>query len=214
MAVPLAVAVLETKYPPHYTADVFGGILPVADSWIVLQAGRIVLFGLLALAVYLLTEGTAGWAALTSRLFAGVFLVSFTVLNAISGLAVGTLIRNARHMPPDQQAVVARIIQKLFFDYLVGGSISVIAALWIIAWFSALISAAGALYRDGAPALPVLLLITAAVLFSISTSFPFGPLGMLSFFLSALLLECYRSRSLPELSPEATTGDYSPPGAD
>jgi hypothetical protein len=57
------------------------------------------------------------------------------------------------------------------------------------AWIVALVTAAVALYRAGAPRLPLMLMAFPAYLVTLDHAFPFGSLAFGSFFVVALWLE-------------------------
>lgn len=189
MLVPLLLGAVQLNHPTGFTAEVFAGLRSVVDDWLTLHLLQLPLVGLMGLAVLLLTAGLTGWPAALSRAAAGVFVVFSTAADAVSGLSVGTVIQQARWLPTEEQAAVGAAVQRLYFDPLVGGALSVVGILGAIGWLVAMLAAAAALYRAGAGLWSVGLLTASGVLVAVSQAPPFGPLGMLSFALAGFLLE-------------------------
>ncbi|MBE9167145.1 hypothetical protein IQ238_06230 [Pleurocapsales cyanobacterium LEGE 06147] len=192
LGTPLALGILELWHP-RYFPRVFFDLLPRVEQWLTVHLLQLPLFGLLALAVYLLINGLSGLAATISRIALWFFIVFYTALDAIAGIATGILIRNASELPPDQQAIIARAVQALFFNPIAGGYISVISIIGLFGWIIAVFAAAIALYRAGAPRLPVILLALSFI-FGVHPR-PTGPLGMAFFFVAAVWLELVWQRS-------------------
>jgi hypothetical protein len=68
LGTPLVLGILEIWYPtPSGTESTFEVIANNADWWFTLHVLQLPLFGLMALAVYLLVDGLHGWAAAISR---------------------------------------------------------------------------------------------------------------------------------------------------
>ncbi len=201
LGTPLFLASLGLRQPVGITADVFHTLLPETDRWLTLHLAQIFLYGFLALAIYFSLEGLTGWPAAVSRVAAGVFAIFNAARDAVAGLAVGVLVDNARTLPALEQTVVARAVQKLWFSPLVGGGLSLIAVIGTMAWLISVLAAAAAHYRTGSSLTPVVFLIMAAVLYGITHTPPFGPLGMVCFLLAVLKLEWRQGRA--ETAPDS-----------
>jgi hypothetical protein len=94
---------------------------------------QVPLIGLIALAVYLLTEGLVGRAASVSRWAIGVFAVFFSAYDAAAGIATGYALRNARGLPPGaQEAVHEAVIDMPGLSLIFGLSI-VGTGAWVVA---------------------------------------------------------------------------------
>ena len=143
LGTPLAFATLEI-FHPHPSG--------VAES--VEQGGwfmwfhiiQVPLIGLIALAVYLLTEGLEGRAVMVSRWAIGVFAVFFSAYDAAAGIATGYALRNAQGLSAGAQEAVHEAVIDM-------PGLSLIFGLSIVgtgAWVVALIAAAMALRRAGA----------------------------------------------------------------
>jgi hypothetical protein len=143
------------------------------------------LIGLMVLAVYLLTEGLEGRAVSVSRWAIGVFAVFFSAYDAAAGIATGYALRNAQGLPAGpQEAVYEAVIDMPGLSLIFGLSI-----VGTGAWVVALIAAAIALRRAGAPRGPFILLILAGVFLMGGHPFPGGTLAFGSFFLATTWLE-------------------------
>jgi len=143
------------------------------------------LSGLIALAVYLLTEGLEGRAARVSRWAIGVFAVFFSAYDAAAGIATGYALRNAQGLSAAAQEAVHEAVIDM-------PGLSLIFGLSIVgtgAWVVALIAAAIALRRAGAPRAPFVLVILAGIFLMGGHPFPAGPLAFGCFFVAAVWLE-------------------------
>jgi hypothetical protein len=182
LGTPLALAILEILHPQ-----------PVGVADAVEQGGwfmwfhiiQVPLIGLIALAVYLLTEGLEGRAVMVSRWAIAVFAVFFSAYDAAAGIATGYALRNAQGLPAGAQEAIHEAVIDM-------PGLSLIFGLSIVgtgAWVVALIAAAIALRRAGAPLGPFILLILAGVFLMGGHPFPAGTLAFGSFFLATAWLE-------------------------
>jgi hypothetical protein len=182
LGTPLALAILEIFHPQP---------VGVADS--VEQGGwfmwfhiiQVPLIGLIALAVYLLTEGLEGRAVSVSRWAIGVFAVFFSAYDAAAGIATGYALRNAQGLSARAQEAVHEAVIDM-------PGLSLIFGLSIVgtgAWVVALIAAAMALRRAGASRGPFVLLVLAGVFLMGGHPFPAGTLAFGSFFVATTWLE-------------------------
>lgn len=73
------------------------------DQWLTVHMIQLPLFGLLAVAVSLLTDGLRGRVVLLGRIALGFFVVFYTALDSLAGLAVGFLVRYGLTLPPEQR---------------------------------------------------------------------------------------------------------------
>lgn len=181
---PLILGILEIWHPIVLrNQNAFSSILPQVDWWLTLHLIQLPLFGLLAMAVILLVSDLQGWAATLSRIGIGFFVVFYTSLDSITGIASGILIRNAQALSPELQALVAQQVNIFFSDPIVGGgTFSLIFLLGSGGWVVSLIATAIALAQVGVDHWSVVFLILAAISFGISHVWPTGPLGLMFFF--------------------------------
>jgi hypothetical protein len=195
LGTPLALALLEIFHPER----------PSSASEAVEQGGwfmwfhfiQLPLIGLIALAVYLLTDGLEGRVVSVSRWAIGVFAVFFSAYDAAAGIATGYALRNARGLSAEGQAAVYEAVKDMPVLSLIFG-LSIVGTL---AWVVALIAAAMALRRAGASRVPFILLILAGVFLMGGHPYPAGTLAFGSFFVATAWLE---------LAPGRLTSDSQP----
>ena len=194
---PLTVALDVAFWHPILPGDVRTALFPVADLWLTLHVVQLVLFGLMGLALYLLLDGLSGPFAAVGRLAVAVFVVFYNAGDAVAGIATGILARGAVDLPDGEQAAVAWAVTKLFSD----PTKQLIFLVGTYAWTVGLLAAAVALYRAGAPRLPLVPLALAAVpvidLFGVDHSPPFNPIALALFFVAALWLELAGRKRAP-----------------
>ena len=185
LGTPLVLGIMEIWHPtPSGTESTFDIIVDNADWWFTLHILQLPLFGLMALAVYLLVDGLNGWAATISRIGAWFFVVFYIALDSILGIAGGVIARGARVLPADQQALVARQLEEFAFSPIVGGGgPSLIGILGPLGWVTAVVGAAIALRRAGLARIPSILIGLSAI-FAVH-SWPTGSLGLAFFLLGA-----------------------------
>src|ERR687889_2082156 len=170
LGTPLALAVLEVFHPkPSGVADAVE-----QGGWFMwFHIIQVPLIGLIALAVYLLTEGLEGRPVSVSRWAIGVFAVFFSAYDAAAGIATGYALRNAQGLPAGAQEAIHEAVIDM-------PGLSLIFGLSIVgtgAWVVALIATAMALRRAGAPLGPFILLILAGAVLLGGDPFPAGPRG-------------------------------------
>jgi hypothetical protein len=134
---PLGLIPLELTHPGVGPSP-FQSVAPVADWWITLHVMLLALFGLFALAVYLLIAGDRGLVARWAALLIGVFAVANSAFVAVDGIGVGLLARYGRSLPVDQQLTVDAAVQALW----VSPAVNALAALADTAWVLSLAGAA------------------------------------------------------------------------
>jgi hypothetical protein len=182
LGTPLALAVLEVFHPqPDSVAE---GI-EQGEWFLWFHMIQLVLTGLIALAVYLLTDGLEGRAVSVSRWAIGVFAVFFSAYDAAAGIATGFMLRGAQVLSVEEQTA----IYETAIDMPGLSLIFVLSIVGTGAWVVAVIAAAIALRRAGASRGPFVLLILAAVFLLGGHPFPGGTLAFGCFFLAAAWLE-------------------------
>jgi hypothetical protein len=182
LGTPLALAILEIFHPqPSGVADSVE-----QGGWFMwFHIIQLPLIGLIALAVYLLTEGLQGRAAKVSRWAIGVFAVFFSGYDSAAGIGTGYALRNAQGLSAGAQEAVHEAVIDM-------PGLSLIFGLSIVgtgAWVVALIAAAIALRRAGVSRGPFVLLILAGVFLMGGHPFPGGTLAFGSFFVATTWLE-------------------------
>ena len=155
---------------------------------------QIPLFGLMAVAVYLLVNGLIGPAAKISRLAMWFFIVFYVALDAMSGVATGMQLQYASGLEPAQQDIVVRAVEAQN-----NGLVTIlVAVVGTIGWLLGVLAAASALHRVGAPRLSVVLLVAAALVFSLNHEPPLGPFAFGCFFLATARLELGHWKPRPQ----------------
>jgi hypothetical protein len=182
LGTPLALAVLEIFHPqPSGVAEA----VEQGEWFMWFHIIQVPLIGLIALAVYLLTEGLEGRAVIVSRWAIAVFAVFFSAYDAAAGIATGYALRNVQGLAAGAQEAVHEAVIDM-------PGLSLIFGLSIVgtgAWVVALIAAAIALRRGGAPRGPFILLILAGIFLMGGHPFPFGTLAFGCFFVATAWLE-------------------------
>jgi hypothetical protein len=182
LGTPLAFALWEIFHPEP--SGVAGAV--EQGGWFMwFHIIQVPLTGLIALAVYLLTEGLEGRAVRVSRWAIGVFAVFFSAYDAAAGIGTGYALRSAQGLPAGaQEAIYEAVIDMPGLSLIFGLSI-----VGTGAWVVALIAAAMALRRAGASRGPFILLILAGIFLMGGHPFPWGTLAFGCFFLAAAWLE-------------------------
>ena len=188
----LALAVLMLFHPSPYD-DVAGELLPIAGWWTFLHTAQFFLFAFAGASVWMLVDGLRG--AVVARVAAVIFVLFYDIGDAVAGIATGILAGKAAGVAlPEDVAVPA--IRAIFTDLMK----DVLFGVGIFAWIVALGASAVALWRAGAPRLPLVLLALPALFLTFDHAFPFGALTFASFFLIVLWLEI---QGLPRVLPRS-----------
>ena len=189
LGTPLLLTILLFFHPSPYD-DVAGELMPIAGWWLALHTIGFLLFALMGVALWLLTAGLPGVFATVGRVAAVVFAVFYDAGDAIAGISTGILARSAEAGALGERAAVLAIetlwadpFKTLLFD--IGRD----------AFIVALVTAAVALYRAGAPRLPLVLLALPAFFVTFDHAFPFGSLTFGTFFVIACWLELTPGRA-------------------
>ena len=87
-----------------------------------------------------MVKGLNGFIPVIARVGMFVFIVFYTVMDAVNGIAVGILVKDAKELSPSARIIVEQSIESLWNSSVVGG-FSVIGALgWVIGVFAAAVS--------------------------------------------------------------------------
>src|SRR5215213_3704614 len=158
LGTPLVLTILLLFHPSPYD-DVAGELLPIAAWWTALHTIVFILVPLMGVSLWMLTAGLEGVVATLSRVAAVVFALFYAAGDAIAGISTGILARSAevgalgeRHAVEAVETLWTDPFKTLLFD------------IGRYAWIVALVTAAVALWRAGAPRLLVLLLALPAFL--------------------------------------------------
>jgi hypothetical protein len=186
LGIPFLLGLLELGHPALVPGDnIFETLSPIATWWTALHVAQVPLFALIGLAVFLLVRDLDGPAARISRMAIAIFVVVYPAFDAAVGVASGVMMRNVGSLTADQRGLVEQILQALFWGPVTGLMALVGSASWLVA----LVAAALAWRRAGAPALVVGLLALSGLLLGVSHIRPFGPLACLAFLIPAAWIE-------------------------
>ena len=152
-------------------------LAPVIDQWLIIHLVQVPLLALVGLGVYLIVRELNSIAAIVARVSMVVFVVFYTVLDAVAGIAIGVLVRDTKELSVSQQNAIEGAIESLWNNPIVG-NVSLFSWTGALAWMIGVISAAIGLRLAGAPRGPVALMILAALIFGMSHASPNGPIGM------------------------------------
>jgi hypothetical protein len=134
----------------HPMDEPYGGIADKADRWIFVHFAQLVLTPFLAAGVWMLLEGIESIPALVARAFLALWMVFFSAVNAVAGIATGVLTRHANSLAGEDREGVVAAIDFLWNDSrLAGGGFSVLGNLGHFSWVVVSIAATVALYRTG-----------------------------------------------------------------
>lgn len=155
LGAPLALGVLEVFHPRGL--NTYEVIAADTSRWLAVHLLQLPLFGLVALAVVVLVRGLTGWAASVTRISMAFFVVFYTALDSMAGIAAGVLVWRAQHLPPAQQQVIAAQIDALSANFTApfaggGGPAFMVSVLGGLGWVTGLVTAAVAVRRAGSPA--------------------------------------------------------------
>ena len=188
LGTPLVLTILLLFHPsPYY--NVAGELMPIAAWWITLHTILFLLVPLMGAALWMLTAGLEGVVAILSRLAAVLFALFYDAGDAIAGISTGILALSAQVGVLGERAAVASI-ETLFADPFK----TLLFGIGRYAWIVALVMAAVALWRAGAPRLPLMLMALPAYLVTFDHAFPFGSLTFGSFFVIAAWIELASGR--------------------
>jgi hypothetical protein len=198
LGTPIALAGLEIFHPERPTSA--GEAVEQGPWFMWFHFIQVPLIGLIALAVYLLTEGLQGRAVMVSRWAVGVFAIFFSAYDAAAGIGTGYALRNARGLSASAQQAIYEAVK----DMPVVSLIFVLSVVGSLAWVVALVCAAMALRRAGASLGPVILLILAGVFFLGGHPYPAGTLAFGCFFVATAWLEFVPGRLTSTSRPVRT----------
>src|ERR671920_1405869 len=172
LGAPFALAILEIFHPERPSSASEAVEQGVWFMWF--HFIQVPLIGLIALAVYLLTDGLEGRAVSVSRWAIGVFAVFFSAYDAAAGIGTGYALRNAQGLSAGAQEAIYEAVKDMPVLSLIFG-LSVVGTL---GWVVALVAAAMALRRAGASLGPFILLILAGGVPFGGGAPPAGPPGL------------------------------------
>ena len=163
---------------------------------------QLVLILLLAWGTWLLVKDLPGRAAQVARVAIVPYAIVYAAFDAIAGVAIGIIIREANGLSAAEGAAVQRV-----FDDSDGVTEAITATFYVasgLSWFVMALAAAIAVKQVGGLA-PTLLMAIGAAIFAVGHPFPPGPIGIALFGLGIAWLELRReAANAPEAQPVLT----------
>jgi uncharacterized membrane protein YccF (DUF307 family) len=151
---------------------------------------------LLAWGIWLLVKDLPGRAAQIARVAIVPYAIAYSMLDAIAGIALGQVVREANDLSAADAAVIQRVMD--------AGPDYVGIAIWVasgLTWFVMALAAAIAVRPVGGLG-PMLLMAIGAAIFAVGHPFPPGPIGIALFGFGVAWLEVRRARApVPEARP-------------
>ena len=156
---------------------------------------------LLAWSIWLLVKDLPGRAAQIARIAILPYAIVYAIFDAIAGIAIGQVVREANGMSAADGAAVQRLLDGSGGVDVMGIVSVVIFVASGLTWFVAAFAAAIAVKQVGGLGPTVLMAIGAAI-FAVGHPFPPGPIGIALFWLGVAWLEYRREHApVPEAQP-------------
>jgi hypothetical protein len=142
-----------------------------------LHVAQLFLIGGLASTLWLLVEGLEDRAATVARALILPFVIAYTALDSVLGLAWGIAAEKANELPAPDQAAAGRLIDALLEPEPLGYALYFGAGLL---WLAVALTVVTALART-APRPALVLMAMGAIVFALGHARPVGPIGMALF---------------------------------
>jgi hypothetical protein len=155
-----------------------------------LHIAQLFLIGGLAYALWLLVDRVDGRAARIARALILPYAITYTALDSIAGIAMGTVVKEANALPAGDQAAAGRLIDAVRVETWDGYLFYFGTAL---IWLAAALAVVVAL-RKSAPRPALVLMGLGAAVFAVGHPQPTGPIGMGLFLAGVAWLELGTSR--------------------
>jgi hypothetical protein len=171
-------------------------------AWLTVHIGTLVFIPLMGIALYMLVRPLGGRAAAVSRVAAAFFVVFYGAFEAVVGIGNGLLAHYANGQPAAEQAGIADAMEWVSRDSALFGDFGLIAGIGSLGWIVAVIAAAVAFRRAGAPR-PVPWLLGLSAITTVHPP-PTGPVGLALFALAVgLLARAERAKVEAPMEPPA-----------
>lgn len=158
-----------------------------------------VLILLLAWGIWFLVKDLPGRAAQVARVAIVPFAIVYAIFDAVAGIAIGIIVREANGLSAAEGAAVQRVFDDS--DWVTEALTAGIYVAAGLAWFVAALAAAIAVKQVGGLG-PTLLMAAGAAIFAVGHPFPPGPIGIALFGLGVAWLEVRRIEApVPDARP-------------
>jgi hypothetical protein len=196
IGVPLAWGILLLFHPTG-AGQLYPELQDKVTRWEIVHVGTMIFIPLMAVAVYVLLRGIESTAAWISRIALALFAVFYTAWEVLLGIGVGVLTDQVNDLPASDRPVGAELVEG-FDDHALIGDPGVFTVIGGLGWVVAVVAAAIALRRTGAPLSAAILLGLSAIVTAHPP--PFGPLGLAFFIAAVIVLARVQAAASPEPS--------------
>jgi len=160
-----------------------------------LHFAQLFLIGGLAYLLWLLVEGLDGRAAKLAQALILPFVILYTALDAVLGIAWGIAVEKANELPVADQPAASRLVDSLLAPEPLGYVFYFGAGLLWLAVVLTVVVALG----DIAPLPALALMAIGAMVFTLGHAQPMGPIGMSLFLAGVVWLELGPRRGAADL---------------
>jgi hypothetical protein len=150
-----------------------------------LHVAQLFLIGGVACMFWLLVDGIDSRAASTARALILPFVIAYTALDSVLGIAWGLVAREANELPTTDQAAADRLVEALLEPSPLGYVAYFGAGLLFLAVALSVVRA----LRTRAPRGALVLMAIGATVFTLGHAQPMGPIGMTLFLAGVAWLE-------------------------
>jgi hypothetical protein len=181
--VPLAWALLLVFHPNDASKDIYDGVNDELTAWLVVHVGTMVFIPLMAVTILVLLRDVPGRAASVSRWAMVPFVIFYLAWEAVTGVGTGVLVDEGG----------GRELVNNFYANPIAGEPGVFNVIGGAAWVVALIAAAIAIRKAGAPLVAAILVGVGAI--AAAHPFPYGPTALVCLAAGAVIYERSRTRA-------------------
>lgn len=185
---PLALVSMELFHPSGYGRAIYDNLLPHAGWWLQLHFLQPLFFSLVGVGGILLSWGNHGIFSHISKISLFLFIVYYSVYDAVAGIGTGVLIDVVKDLPEASIPLGKEIIQSYFFHPIFGGSHTWLSEFASLTWLVGIWSLAIALLIERRSILPILFLVLSGAFIWHNHGYPTGPMGFSCFFIAAIWL--------------------------
>jgi hypothetical protein len=186
IGVPLAWAVLLLFHPGGEGEDVYADLHDDVTRFLVVHVGMMLFIPLMGVAVYLLVRGLDGTAASVSRIGLVLFVVFYTLWEALYGIGNGIIANEVNALPEAERAAGAELLQD-YSEYFLIRNLGVFALIGTVGFIAAMIAAGIALRERAGASVSVVILFGLSGLLITAHPPPYGPVGLVLFVVAVWL---------------------------
>src|SRR5581483_8354312 len=137
---PLLGLVATILHPRWDSGSVYDALAPQVELWTDLHVAQLVIFGLLALALYYWLEPLTGRAARIGRIALACFVVFYPAFDALVGIGTGAMVQSAQQLDPSQLPAAVKLID-LFWEKVNSPTlVGTVAFIGAMGWAGAVLS--------------------------------------------------------------------------